>query len=157
VFNGVSSEDVKRSILRKFSGPHSEIRVLIATVSFGMVMDVPDIRRCILFGATMSALDAIQKIGRAGRDGFPAEAIIFPFRPPYAIQKGDCCIFNSECHRQQLLSQTYMCQKLKTVCVVHAPVCRSYQCTCTQCVCCSNCSKLCPCLKHLKNGNKAPA
>lgn len=53
------------------------VRVLVATNAFGMGVDKPDIRRIIHWGAPKSLEAYYQQIGRSGRDGFPAECILF--------------------------------------------------------------------------------
>lgn len=48
------------------------LRVVVATVAFGMGIDKPDIRRIVHFGPPSTMEAYIQQIGRAGRDGLAA-------------------------------------------------------------------------------------
>ena len=49
---------------------------MIATVAFGMGIDHPDVHQVIHYGSPDNMEAYIQGIGRAGRDGLPAIAIL---------------------------------------------------------------------------------
>jgi ATP-dependent DNA helicase RecQ len=74
---GMKASD-RNSIQDRFMG--GDVPVIVATNAFGMGVDKPDIR--FVYHADVSeSLDSYyQEIGRAGRDGKPAEAVLF-FRP----------------------------------------------------------------------------
>ena len=51
-------------------------RIMVATTAFGMGVDVSDIRLVLHFNLPLSVIDYYQQIGRAGRDGNPAHAVL---------------------------------------------------------------------------------
>ena len=77
-YHGGLKAKQREEIQNKFMS--GEVPVIVATNAFGMGVDKPDIR--FVYHADVSdSLDAYyQEIGRAGRDGEPAEAVLF-YRP----------------------------------------------------------------------------
>ena len=67
--------DERRRTQDRFAA--EEIHVVVATVAFGMGIDRSDIR-CVIHAALPKSIEAYQQeTGRAGRDGLPAECVLF--------------------------------------------------------------------------------
>jgi ATP-dependent DNA helicase RecQ len=71
---GLSSE-VKHQTHQDFV--NDKIKVIVATICFGMGIDKPDIRKVINYGSPCNLETYYQEIGRAGRDGMMSEVVLF--------------------------------------------------------------------------------
>ena len=71
---GIPPED-KKTIQEKFH--KGELRVIVATNAFGMGIDKQDIRLVVHADIPGSLENYLQEAGRAGRDGAPADCVLF--------------------------------------------------------------------------------
>ncbi|KAI8501981.1 ATP-dependent DNA helicase Q4 [Branchiostoma belcheri] len=65
----------RRQIQKRFMA--GELRVVVATVAFGMGLDKSDVRAIIHYNMPKSFENYVQEIGRAGRDGKPSHCHLF--------------------------------------------------------------------------------
>ena len=66
----------KQQILHSFQTEHGKIRVLIATIAFGMGVDCKGVHRIVHYGPSKNVEAYVQETGRAGRDGRQSHAYI---------------------------------------------------------------------------------
>lgn len=73
-FKGTYS-DVKAQIISNFT-KSSPLRIVIATVAFGMGVDCTDVGLIVHLGAPEDVEMYVQQVGRAGRDGEDSYAVL---------------------------------------------------------------------------------
>lgn len=100
---------VKENILSSFTKVECTLRIIIATSSFGMGIDCPDIRRIIHWGTPSDVEEYVQETGRAGRDEEPSFAILYP-KTHHAIteEMKNYCSNETQC-RRALLLKSFIC------------------------------------------------
>lgn len=74
-FHGDMTSQERANVIQRFK--EGDLLVVFATSAFGMGIDIPDIRGVVHYLLTESAEQYYQQIGRAGRDGKPAWAVLF--------------------------------------------------------------------------------
>ena len=130
-FKGTEST-VKMGILANFTKP-SPLRIVIATVAFGMGVDCPDVRLIIHLGPPSDLESYVQEVGRGGRDGSASYAVLL-YSSKLSVQCSEHMIHyvenTSTCRRDMLYTHFDNFS--------HSP----YN---IGCKCCDICAKTCEC------------
>ncbi len=135
MFTACTHPPVKDSILQSYCNPSSCLRVVIATVAFGMGLDCPNVRHIIHWGVPDDVESYLQETGRAGRDELPARATLYyggrdmsGFHVNDTMK--DYCKLKGECRRSFLLKDFDDSPEISVS---------------SKCSCCDICSVTCNC------------
>jgi ATP-dependent DNA helicase RecQ len=79
-YHGGLSAKRRDAAQEAFMDEDGDVYVMVATIAFGMGVDKPDIRFVFHLDISESVDSYFQELGRAGRDGDPARAVLF-YRP----------------------------------------------------------------------------
>lgn len=133
-------------VIEKFPQHDSPIRIIFATVAFGLGVDIPDVRYVVHWGMSRSMETYLQESGRAGRDGELAYSIVYVKPSDYVhINKAVATYCKSfvQCRRKQIAD--YFCLSgQKFCCKVHANQRVDIR-TKGTCKCCDFCYENCRC------------
>jgi len=84
-YHAGKSNKSRNSIQNKFM--KGDINIIIATIAFGMGIDVPNIRLVINYGISKDMESFYQEIGRAGRDGENSKIYLYWANSDFSINK----------------------------------------------------------------------
>jgi ATP-dependent DNA helicase RecQ len=134
MYHAGTPSSVKKHISKNLSKPDGHIRVLIATIAFGMGVNCKNVQSIIHFGPSKSIECYVQESGRAGRDGSRSNSIVLyhgMLLSHCSQEMKELVLDEDECRRKVLMKAFgYDCQELQPK---HN--------------CCDNCVKVCQCLE----------
>ncbi|CAC5401408.1 unnamed protein product [Mytilus coruscus] len=154
MFHSRTDTKTAERVLTNFKLQSNKIRVICATVAFGIGINIPDVEYVINWGAPVSVMTFWQETGRCGRDGRQGLCITYPYGRSLlgseeqlkSILKGDIC------YRRKILSMFTLKGMEKGL--LKTKDCESEKCescSCERCCCCSICFENCKCKGKVKS------
>ena len=140
MFSACTEEKVKNNIITAFTDPQSTLRVVIATIAFGMGLDAPNVYRIIHYGPSDSIEAYLQETGRCGRDGSDSSATLYFRKRDLASNSPITATMRSYCSNSTICLRKLLMQVFESQKVVNIPspihkccdICQQ-ECTCTTC------------------------
>lgn len=105
MYTSCTDEDIKSQIIESFTRS-SCLRIICATVAFGMGVNCPDVREVVHLGPPNDIESYIQETGRAGHDGLPSKAVLLIKKryPQYISSDMKAYCSSKQCCRHLLFS-----------------------------------------------------
>lgn len=133
MYHSCTEEQRKEKVMEDFTKAGSFIRVLIATVAFGMGVHVEELYNVLHYGPARDVDDYFQETGRIGRDGKQSYATLLKFPGCFAAckvhERMKDYMETTQCRRQLLLNHYEVSVPSQVI----------------QHLCCDNCSDKCDC------------
>ena len=76
MFHSETNDDIKTSIVSDLSSSEGFLIIVVCTSALGMGVDIKNCQNIILYGPPRNVVHLVQIVGRAGRDGTNASALI---------------------------------------------------------------------------------
>ena len=130
---------VKDAILVNFK-QDSNLRIVVATIAFGLGVDCPDVRQVIHWGVPEDMESFIQETGRAGRDGKPSCSLLLYGRRELNKRRTSeqlikyCRNEDNHCCRKTIFADFDDCERYSTSSSI------------SKCMCCYVCKQSCTCV-----------
>ena len=136
MFSHCTHESVKTTIITQFT-TNSPLRIVVATIAFGMGINCPDVRQIIHWGVPDDPEMYIQESGLAGRDGQTSCSLLVcsksDLRQGYTSEHIiKYCQNSTQCRKEILFKDFEGCQNVRSASCLCCDVCKE-QCKCGEC------------------------